>query len=119
MTVDLARIASKCNSSAAAALELRESASVLAQDTYADWDRFSILLAEAEGKAYAWLMLQMRVDYRQKSDAHYVIVEAEVLEVALDLMLSGADDSWSGRGNDAKRARFDGIRSACSDMRHL
>jgi hypothetical protein len=27
-----------------------------------------------------------------------------------DFLLAGADDSWSGRTNDAARARFDGIR---------
>lgn len=44
---------------------------------------------------------------------------AEVLEnVTITLLLAGADDTCSGRGNDARRARFDGVRSAISDLRY-
>lgn len=38
--------------------------------------------------------------------------DMEMLEMLSDLLVTGADDSWSGRGNDANRARFDGIREA-------
>ena len=36
-----------------------------------------------------------------------------------NLLTAGADDAWGGRGNDVKRARFDGVRSACADMEWL
>lgn len=41
---------------------------------------------------------------------------AERIEVITDLLLRGADDSWSGRGNDTQRAHYDGIRDAASTV---
>ena len=38
----------------------------------------------------------------------------ERLEVLTDLLLRGADDTWSGRTNDVNRAHFDGIRETAS-----
>lgn len=34
----------------------------------------------------------------------------EQVAVLFQLLQDGADDSWSGRGNDLRRARFDGVR---------
>lgn len=44
----------------------------------------------------------------------------ETLEILTDLLLRGADDTWSGRANDANRAYFDGVReTAAYVMRRL
>lgn len=37
---------------------------------------------------------------------------AEVRAWAVGLLVRGADDTWSGRGNDLARMKFDGVRSA-------
>jgi hypothetical protein len=31
-------------------------------------------------------------------------------------LLAGSDDTWSGRTNDVRRARFDGVREAASEI---
>lgn len=33
-----------------------------------------------------------------------------------DRLIAGADDSWSGRGNDLKRAAFDAVRDEIRDL---
>lgn len=43
--------------------------------------------------------------------------EATILNAWLILLISGPDDSWSGRGNDARRAYFDGVRDQIDLLR--
>lgn len=40
----------------------------------------------------------------------------EQIEVVTDLLLRGADDTWSGRLNDTNRAHADGVREAASRL---
>lgn len=63
-------------------------------------------IAEAEGH----LEVFMRKD---RMDARNVPM-VDQLERLNDIMAMGADDTWSGRENDAKRAHFDGVRAAAS-----
>ena len=77
------------------------------------WAKFANQLAELEGTVYA---------YSQISRACGTAVEVQksfVAEVAVELLSEGADDGWSGRTNDVRRARFDGIRTACSNLRWM
>ena len=59
----------------------------------------------------------------RKTDERSMVNGLEVderLEVLTDLLLRGADDTWSGRTNDANRAYFDGVReTAAFVMRRL
>lgn len=43
--------------------------------------------------------------------------ERAVRSYLTGLLLRGADDSWSGRGNDTKRAAHDELVKLCSDFR--
>ena len=64
-------------------------------------------LAEAEGHAFACGIVR---------DA--LIGEATPEQVMASLtkrLLNGADDGWSGRKNDARRAWFDGYRAAVNE----
>lgn len=112
----IARISRKAEQASGFLIAVKSGATKLAltRTTGANWASFANAVAEAEGKAYAWARLQISV-----SNSGGEFTEADVQKVALDMMLNGADDSWSGRGNDAKRARFDGVRAACSDMQWL
>ena len=74
------------------------------------WARFANELAELEGTAYAYNALHR---------ACVAVDEVELSEVALALLAEGADDGWSGRTNDVRRARFDGIRTACASIRWM
>lgn len=40
----------------------------------------------------------------------------DVRETLLDELLRGADDAWSGRANDLRRATHDGVRVAIRDI---
>ena len=42
---------------------------------------------------------------------------AEIMEVLAEDLLVGADDTWSGRRNDAARADFDGFRKGYREVR--
>lgn len=66
-------------------------------------------LAVLEGHYIATLTFEkMAVDGRYST--------ADRREALIDLLTSGADDRWSGRKNDVKRARFDGIREAAGRL---
>ena len=58
-------------------------------------------LATHEGRVHVLRVISNMIE---KGRGDFI---AEQLE---DFLLAGADDSWSGRTNDAARARFDGIR---------
>ena len=77
------------------------------------WARFANELAKLEGAAYAYNEL------RHACGAATEIEKSYLSEVALELLSKGADDGWSGRTNDVRRARFDGIRTACASVRWL
>jgi hypothetical protein len=47
-------------------------------------------------------------------DARGEDVYTDLLEM---FVLNGADDSWSGRGNDLRRVRFDAARSLIKDLK--
>lgn len=63
-------------------------------------------LAEAEGRANAYAVIR---------DCLANDVEPVGIEKALThQLLNGADDTWSGRTNDVRRAWFDGFKSAAA-----
>lgn len=74
-------------------------------------------LADAEGARDVWSKLATVATYHCKSGVE--ITEAQVMQVVMDLLTRGADDTWSGRGNDVKRAYFDGVRSAATRVGYL
>lgn len=78
------------------------------------WARAALQVAEAEGIAVAWVRLNQMAVWAEKQNE--TITRTHVLGIITDLLTQGADDTWSGRGNDVARARFDGIRTACSSM---
>lgn len=113
----VARIARKTEQATVFLAAVKSGAAALAADpnvTAANWGDFSLKVAEAEGASAAWNLLQRMVDHKNGE-----ICQGGVNGVAMDLLVNGADDSWSGRSNDLKRARFDGVRAACSDMKWL
>lgn len=94
----------------------RESLIELAQARSRSEDiaKSALYVCEVEGAAAA------RIAYRNAllgAAAHrgMATTHPEVRQIAeqavADLVFAGADDTWSGRGNDAARARFDGIRN--------
>lgn len=82
-----------------------------------DLGTFVTRLAEQEGARDLWARLAQAAKYTSTQGQEYTAEMA--LATAFDLLSSGADDSWSGRGNDVARARFDGMRSAAQDARYL
>lgn len=79
-----------------------------------DLTRYLLAISEAEGKCAMWTRLGALAD--RKGDA---LTKELLLEITLDALTPGADDTWSGRGNDVARARFDGMRSVASDVNFL
>lgn len=63
-------------------------------------------IAEAEGNLKAF-------EYKDRMDARHMPLVTQ-LERMHDLMAQGAEDTWSGRENDAQRAHYDGVRAAAS-----
>lgn len=48
--------------------------------------------------------------------ATYERPDAQVRGYLTQWLLQGADDTWSGRGNDLKRAHHDGVRNATREV---
>lgn len=69
-----------------------------------DLARSVVSLAEAEGVHEVFDL----VDHMKSRD----IEDYAIRERLVSMIVYGADDSWSGRANDARRARFDGVRDA-------
>lgn len=121
MTVaDTAAIARKAEQSATTLANARGAASKLAADpnaTAKSWGEFANMLAELEGAAHAWARLQQAVTYVTNKGLEFTEDDTKIC--AFELLAGGADDEWSGRGNDVRRARFDGIRKAANDMKYI
>ena len=66
-------------------------------------------LAEAEGAA--------SVHYRYVQVLRHSDDTDKALEVATDTVLGALDDTWSGRGNDVRRANYDGMSKAVRELR--
>lgn len=72
-----------------------------------------LLLAAAEGEARVWARLDMVAV--NTGDMNKELAT----RLTFTLLTEGADDRWSGRGNDVARATFDGVRSAASDVEYI
>lgn len=69
-----------------------------------DLARSIVSLAEAEGVHEVFAV----VDQMKARN----VESADIRDRLVSMLVQGADDSWSGRANDARRARFDGVRDA-------
>lgn len=69
-----------------------------------DLARSVVSLAEAEG-VHSVFQVVDRMKARNSENV-------DIREYLVSLLVRGADDSWSGRANDARRAQFDGVREA-------
>ena len=67
-------------------------------------------LAYAEGQQSYWALMLHVAKYVTSHGDDDVAVALQ--KSTLKLLTQGADDVWSGRGNDVKRAQFDGLRAA-------
>ena len=72
-----------------------------------------LALATAEGAASYWAKMLFVADIVTSRDGD---VTAALQDSTLRLLTNGANDDWSGRGNDAKRAYFDGLRAAAASF---
>lgn len=66
--------------------------------------RFANRVAKMEG--------ELTVFNRIPTVAEYPRTDTEILQFVFTMLTNGADDEWSGRGNDARRSHFDGVRKA-------
>ena len=90
--------------------KLKEHMALLATGPSVSAEEFvtqAIRISYAEGEAAA------RVMYR---DALMRVDEERGKKYLLTQVLNGADDTWSGRGNDGRRARYDGFRQAVREI---
>jgi hypothetical protein len=82
----------------------------------ADLHRFAIVLQERQGQLDAITAIEDDfgdlTDWAAEKGWGETLVVAEKLNVLVKLALRKVDDTWSGRGNDAKRAYADGWRDA-------
>lgn len=70
-------------------------------------------IAEAEGRHATVTQVWHLIDRCDLTPAD------AVAEVTRQALTTGADDTWSGRGNDVARARFDGVLSVLADYRGI
>ena len=77
------------------------------------WAEFANQLAELEGEVYAYSRIL------NDCGTAVEVPQSFMYEVAMEILSDGADDGWSGRTNDVRRAQFDGIRTACGSLRWM
>lgn len=68
-------------------------------------------LAECEGALKAITLVQRGLAYADRTGE-----TVDLKDELLDVLVVGADDSWSGRGNDLKRSEFDGYRAQARQL---
>jgi hypothetical protein len=74
-------------------------------------------VAEAQGALTVVAEYEEVLDYTQDADEFDPVkANLAVIETLTRIVLRGADDTWSGRGNDARRAYFDGVRETADDL---
>lgn len=66
-------------------------------------------IAHAEGVAQARYMVRSIAKAAVEAGWSEAEVSAKITDAMFDRASNGADDQWSGRGNDVKRAKFDGF----------
>lgn len=66
-------------------------------------------IAAAEGVASARYMVRGIAHAAVESGMTEAEVAAKITHAMFERAAVGADDTWSGRGNDVKRAQFDGF----------
>ena len=79
-------------------------------------NRAVLSLAYAEGAEAYWALMLHNAEYVTDHDGNDENVTASLQRSTLKLLATGANDTWSGRGNDAQRARFDGLRDAAASL---
>lgn len=73
-------------------------------------------LAEAQGALAYWSRMRQVAEYALENGSDGNVSDLFDRET-ISALTRGADDAWSGRGNDSKRAYFDGLRAAAADLR--
>lgn len=74
-----------------------------------------LALAHAEGELRVWARLEhyaMQLSKQGQGE----MTEETAKSVVFDMLAAGPDDTWSGRGNEVARARFDGVRAAAQKV---
>ena len=72
-------------------------------------------IAKAEGEFLVFQMAAMISD----ECPDVATVRRDVTRYLFGVLTTGADDTWSGRGNDTRRAHHDGQVRACDRVRDL
>lgn len=75
-------------------------------------------LAVAEGHLDVWARLHIIATHVLDDGTVNLTIDL-LQERVLDLVSQGANDTYSGRSNDLKRARYDGVLGAVQDLRWL
>lgn len=79
--------------------------------THAVWEQVAIAKAR-------WEIVQCLQHYGEGANGDNLARDAALQRLFLAILCRGADDSWSGRKNDARRAAFDAVRQEINDLRY-
>ncbi|MCR9292031.1 MAG: hypothetical protein NXI32_04880 [bacterium] len=74
---------------------------------------------KADGEWQVWVLAQQAVDLGREFHASDEQIVGDIKAMAQNIMLSGADDTWSGRCNDVKRCVHDGKLDAIRQLMDL
>lgn len=66
-------------------------------------------IAKRQGEAEAYAIYRDGLAAEASSDS--------IVRSLFARLVNGADDTWSGRSNDARRAKFDGFRRTADEIR--
>jgi hypothetical protein len=75
--------------------------------------------AEAEGAYTVWATADKIFQMGESKGASQSEIAKAIRDEIFSTLAMGSDDSWSGRGNDTARSRFDGVRSAASRIQYM
>lgn len=87
-------------------------------DTSADQiTKRALRVARLEGSLATWTRYETVVRCVQVDYPDFPMqVKLECMKMLVRMLINGPDDTWSGRGNDTRRARFDGKIAAAEEI---
>lgn len=84
----------------------------------ADLPHYMIAMAEAEGAIEVFASIEKLEQRAREAGASEERIVFYCLREIANILIRGCDDTYSGRGNDARRARFDGKREAAREIEY-
>jgi len=81
-------------------------------------NNYMLSMAEAEGAIEVFASIERLEEQGREAGASEERIVFYALREIANILIRGSDDTYSGRGNDQRRAHFDGKREAARELEY-